>query len=67
MAKSAKIQQQCLKEKAAMLLNKKVSTIKKVDEREWNEQGVGATVYMKSGCMDWINIPLQYWIGEEID
>ncbi len=58
----SKIQQQCLKEKAAMLLSKKVSMIKNVEEH-YN----GATVYMKSGCMPWINIPLEHWIGEEID
>lgn len=63
----SKIQQQCLREKAATLLNKPVKQIKNVEERGWNEQGVGATVFMKSGCMPWINIPLTHWIGEEID
>ena len=63
------IQQQMLKEKAAALLNKPVSRIKKVNEHPegGREVGVGATVIMKSGAMPWINIPLAVWIGEEID
>lgn len=65
--KVSKIQQQCLKEKAAMLLNKSVKQIARVDECDWNQQGIGATVHMKSGCMPWINIPLTHWIGEAID
>lgn len=62
MTKIEKIQQQCLREKAAALLNKSVKQIKNVEEH-YN----GATVYMKSGCMPWINIPLTHWIGCEID
>jgi hypothetical protein len=64
-----KIQQQMLKEKAAALLGKQISQIKKVVEfpEGWKEINVGATVTMKSGTMPWINIPLNVWIGEDID
>ena len=60
--KVSNLQSKALKEKAATLLKKKVSAIKSVDEH-YN----GATVHMRSGCMPWINIPLEYWIGEAID
>jgi len=69
MTKIQAIQQEMLKEKAAKLLNKRVSQIKRVNEHPegGREVNVGATVIMKSGAMPWINIPLDVWIGEVID
>ena len=69
MTKLQKIQQQMLKEKASKLLGKRISQIRKEVEfpEGWNENNVGATVIMRSGAMPWINIPLNVWIGEDID
>ncbi len=56
------IRQSALKNKAAALLNKKISQVKKVDEHH-----NGATVYMKSGSSAWVNIPLEIWIGQSFE
>lgn len=65
MNKLQKIRQRCLREKAAMLLNKPLAQIVEVEEHP-NEL-VGATVELKSGPMPWVNIPLETWIGESFN
>jgi hypothetical protein len=59
-----KIRQDNLKHKAAAMLGKRFSQIQKVIEHPNGSYDVGATVRMKSGRIEWINIPTPVWIGE---
>jgi hypothetical protein len=58
-AKLIKMQQQCLKYKAAQILNKPESKIKSVVE---HDNGCTVTFKSASGIQPWINIPHQVWV-----
>jgi len=59
-----KIRQDNLKHKASAMLGKRLTQIAKVIEHPNGSYDVGATVKMKSGPVEWINIPTAVWIGE---